>query len=278
LTCLALFPVRAQQASPAPPSSDPICGFITGPHFYYEASQVKEGLAVDLLVGNAGAHQPITLRFFVNQKPKGFPVDRLQVEHEKLLHVLGVRDDLSEFFHLHPLKVGPGLWEVTHTFARGGTYKIWSDMKWRGTSYSFGHPLLTVSENPDRNGQPASSPDMAASTAGFSLDLISKGPFIAPGTNQLEFLIRNAAGKTPDLENFLGTPLHLVLIKNDLSVYLHAHPEPRRPGEFVIRFNQVFEKPGAYKLFAQFRPREARLSAGSALLAEHLVTVTADRR
>src|SRR5947208_6244323 len=112
--------------APPPPAADPICGFIAGPHVYSETSQIKQGLSVDIFLGQPRVNQPVTLRFFIHQKPRNNPVDQLQIEHEKFIHVLGVREDLKEFFHLHPLKVSPGMWEVSHTFTEPGNYKIWT--------------------------------------------------------------------------------------------------------------------------------------------------------
>jgi len=68
--------------------------------------------------------------------------------------------------------------------------------------------------------------------------------------------------------------MHLVAIKDDLSVFLHAHPEPRIGGEPAVRFSQIFTKEGTYMLFAQFRPAKTKLPPDDALLAEFYVNVT----
>jgi hypothetical protein len=270
---LSLFAGVAAPELGAPPApSDPVCGFLSGPHFYYETSEIKQGLAVELMSGPAQLHQAVTLRFFVCQRPRSFPVDRLQIEHEKFMHIIGVRDDLSEFFHIHPTRVSPGVWEVSHTFARGGKYKIWSDVKYRGVSYSFGHPLLTISGSPGGPGADL-APTNSVTRAGYQINLTHPEPLVSGRTNQFQFTIHDAAGKPEELENFLGAPMHLVLVREDLSVYLHAHPENRGGGEQTIRFRQAFAKPGTYNLFAQFRPKEAKLLADDAILAEFAIKV-----
>jgi hypothetical protein len=270
LWCLLFLPGHAQDTA-APLSADPVCGFIAGPHFYYEADAVREGLAVTLSAGEVRAGEPVTLRFFVQQRPRGFPVDKLQIEHEKFMHVIGARDDLSDFFHLHPTRVGAGVWEAPHTFTHGGRYKLWCDVKYHGTSYSFGQALVTVTGNLGETGKPV--PAMCAVVSGYSIRLKCAEPLVAGGTNLLKFLIQDAAGSSPELENFLGTPMHLVIIRQDLAIYLHAHPEGRRPGESAVSFKQIFPEPGAYTLFAQFRPKERGLPSGEALLVEFRVLV-----
>src|SRR3989344_4728320 len=60
---------------------------------YKDESLIKEGLAVNLNINpvpfNTGV--PLSMNFFVNEKPGNIPVlaNKLQVEHEKLMHVIG---------------------------------------------------------------------------------------------------------------------------------------------------------------------------------------------
>jgi hypothetical protein len=68
--------------------------------------------------------------------------------------------------------------------------------------------------------------------------------------------------------------MHLVAIGENLGGYRHAHPEPLVSPAAGIRFRQVVERPGRYKLFAQFRPAGMGLKAEDALLAEFYVDVS----
>lgn len=272
---LAAWSGSAQSSvGPIFPLNEEICGF-TRSYFRHDADQVRQGLAVELLVGDVQANHPVTLRFLVNLKPRSLPVDDLQVEHEKLMHVLGVRDDLSEFVHLHPSRAGPGLWAVSHTFTNRGSYKLWTEVKYRGASYVFGHSRLRVAD-PAPNPTPAPDPARGDCHSGYQLSFNSTEPLRVGRTNQLEFTLHAADGGKTLTENFLGAPMHLVIVKDDLSVMLHAHPENHRPGQPVFRFHQVFPRPGTYKLFAQYRPQELKLPLDDALLAEFVIRVAGD--
>src|SRR5215467_3197741 len=88
------------------PAGDPVCGNSAGLRYYSEAVQVKSGPCVDLLTLEAKAGEPVDLRFFVSEKRSGRPLEKLQVQHEKFMHVIGVREDLNEFFHIHPRNEG----------------------------------------------------------------------------------------------------------------------------------------------------------------------------
>ena len=250
---------------------EPICGF-QAKHFYLDADKANKGLSVEMFVGDVRLDQPTTMRFFVNLKPGDFPVDDLQVEHEKLIHIIGVRDDLKEFFHIHPLKISPGMWAVDYVFTNGGTYKIWSDIKYRMTSYSFAHPKLTV---PGAAGEMKIDPveNDRATCGGYELDFKHSDPLSATKTNRLEFSIRDGAGNLVSTENFLGAAMHLVVVKDDLSVFLHGHPDNHGPIATNVVFSQLFPQAGTYKMFAQFRPGTANLPHDASLLAEFFVKV-----
>jgi hypothetical protein len=251
---------------------DPVCGFIKNGH-YLEAASVTNGLVVDMAVtGPARVNEPVTLRFFVRQKPGDIAVNDLQIEHEKYLHVIGVRDDLREFFHVHPVKVAPGIWEVTNTFPHGGNYKIWAQVAFLNGSYSFGQIPLSVAGDPGDPGPNTDRPDYER-RAGYQITFKHTEPLVSGGTSSLQFLIRDAAGKEIETENFLGAAMHMVMVKDDLSVCLHAHPIDVGFADPVISFSQIFAKPGNYKLFAQFRPKGSNLPPDEAILAEFRVQV-----
>jgi hypothetical protein len=264
--------VKGDQPGPAPAPKDPVCGFARNGH-YLEAASVTQGLVVDMeVVGEAKINQPVKLRLLVRQKPGDIAVENLQLEHEKYLHVIGVRDDLGEFFHIHPVKTGPGVWEVKHVFPHGGNYKIWAEVGFLDASYSFGQPQLSLSGDFGKTDTSTDRPDYEV-RSGCQITFKHTEPLVSGRTSSLQFLIRDAAGKEIETENFLGASMHMVMVKDDLSVCLHAHPiNPGFPDP-VIGFSQIFSKPGRYKLFAQFRPKGTDLPVDEAILAEFQVEV-----
>jgi hypothetical protein len=271
---LAGWPGVVAGHQPVPPGApkDPVCGFARNGH-YLEALSVTNGLAVDMVaLGPVQINEPVTLRFFVRQKPGGIAVNDLQVEHEKLVHVIGVRDDLKEFFHIHPVKVAPGTWEVTHVFPRGGTYKIWAQVAFLDGSYSFGQPELSVSGDLGEAATNSDRPDYER-RAGYQITFKHTEPLVSGRTTSLQFLIRDAAGREIQTENFLGASMHMVMVNDDMGVCLHAHPVDVGFADPVISFSQIFAKPGNYKLFAQFRPKGCTLPPDDAILAEFRVQV-----
>lgn len=58
----------------------------------------------------------------------GEPVDKFDIEHEKLMHLIIVSEDLSIFQHLHPQFNGNGMFKVSTNFPKGGRYKLIADV------------------------------------------------------------------------------------------------------------------------------------------------------
>ena len=110
-------------------------------------------------------------------------------------------------------------------------------------------------------------------------------------------------GQGIKLEPYLGAAMHLAVIKDDLSVYMHTHPEnhdesgneaghgheslriiplalahgqaegeEKMPAELVT-FNVNFPGAGVYKLFAQFRPEGIDMPTDESLIGEFYVKV-----
>jgi hypothetical protein len=114
-------------------------------------------------------------------------------------------------------------------------------------------------------------------TAQYQVQIRNSEKMVTGATNEISFLVQDQAGVPMELENFLGTSMHLVIVKDDLSEYLHAHPEGRDTRDGAIRFRQVFSTPGRYKMFAQFRPKSAQLRPDEAVPAKFSVSVSRAR-
>lgn len=286
----------------------------------HEEKDIIEGLVVSLISPkNPRVGTPAKLQFFVNEKPEGKPVDDLEIEHEKYIHVIGVRDDLSQFFHVHPVKTKAGTWEVPYTWSEGGNYKIWSDIKRSGVAHTFGHPMFSVVEKDGKVPSPVKQPvDFLtnAMVGDYQVALDYDTPLAKGRGETIRLTVKNLYGSGVELENYLGAPMHMVAIKDDLTEYVHTHPggtattpdssghdnsdghhgmidgqgwqlsastintalahggveEPHlEPSQLV--FNVTFPTEGVYKLFAQFRPKDANLPVDETIRAEFYVKV-----
>lgn len=268
-----------------------------------EEQEVREGLAINLTIAPVPARAGTTTRldFFVHEKPDNAPVpaSALGIEHEQLMHVIGVRDDLNEFFHIHPeLSASPGLLSVQRVFAKPGIYMVWSEIKKDGVNHAFGHPEFTVEGIGARSEK-----------------LVSFGRNVIVGDYQIALRLGEsvAAGReTPllfdahtldsfetKLENYLGEKMHLAVIKDDWKQFLHIHPTGEKDhhgmldivpeaqanggghdtsgGGHGVNFQVAFPDAGLYKVFVQFRPEGAGLAQDTALTAGFWVRVVEEQ-
>ncbi|MEK7622014.1 MAG: cytochrome c biogenesis protein CcdA [Patescibacteria group bacterium] len=214
---------------------------------YREVGAVTTGLKVNLLTlaTSTTVGVPTELRFFVGDEPSGLPAPNyvLEIEHEKLMHVIGVRDDLEEFFHIHPQPIAtPGIFNVNHTFTAPGNYKVWSEIKQGGIVHTFGHtPFLIEGSGvrPIKNHKTDFS--RLAEVAGYKVALSFDEPIIAGREYDLTFSISASGNQPVALDNYLGAEMHLAIIKDDWSQFIHTHPTDDNhphsswPFEFISR-------------------------------------------
>lgn len=214
-----------------------------GEALYHEENDVKDGLVVNLNAAPVPlrARVTTTLDFFVNQKPERTPIpaSQLEFEHTKLMHVIGVRSDMNEFFHIHPNPASdPGHLKVAHTFQNPGLYKIWSEVKVSGANHVFGHPEVSFGGEVDSTGSPQGAttsprtPDLKARNVvvdNYQALLEMDEPIAKNREQELSFDIHTIIGDEVELEDYLGAQMHLTLIKDDLEQFIHTHPV-RSPG------------------------------------------------
>ena len=70
--------------------------------------------------------------------PSGQPVRRFELEHEKRMHFIVVRRDLSGFQHLHPTMRPDGTWASRVDLHEGGVYRLFADFKHEGAKRTLG--------------------------------------------------------------------------------------------------------------------------------------------
>jgi hypothetical protein len=274
---------------------------MSGATQYHEQGTIQDGLAVDLNVTPLPVITASSTRFdfLVNQKPgnEAIPLSSLQLEHTKYMHVIGVRSDMNEFFHIHPVEstTTPGILSVNYAFANPGQYKIWSEIKKDGVNYAFGHPAVAV------QGAGVTEKKQVSFARQFVIDnyqavLSLDEPVVKGHAHALTFEIHTRDNQEVKLDDYLAAKMHLTLIKDDWKQLIHTHPEG--PGHAAtlriinrasanggdqhaappadnhgIRFQVVFLEAGIYKAFAQFRLKNSALPPDTALTAEFWIEV-----
>lgn len=203
--------------------------------------------------------QPTTLTFSIDRD--AVPVKDFKVAHEKLLHFIVVRNDLTQFQHLHPdLDPATGRFRVPVTFAEPGTYALFADFEPQEGEATVLRKDIAVGST---SASTTLTPDTTPQTVdGYTVTPSVESP-LPTGTDQM-FIFGITKGRKPvtDLQNYLGAKGHAVILREGTLDYLHAHPSDHggghggmvMPGPGEVIFMASLPNPGRYRVFQQYRP------------------------
>lgn len=180
--------------------------------------------------------------------PDGAAVTSYDVEHEKELHLILVRRDLTGFQHLHPVRDADGTWSVDADLTPG-VWRVLADAVPSGADpVVLGTDLMVPG---DFAPEPLGEQTLATSVDGYDVTL---GGVLSPGTEtELAVTVQRDGEPVTDLEPYLGAAGHLVALRAGDLGYLHAHPDDAARGDAVIRFHTAFPTAGTYRLFLDFQ-------------------------
>ncbi|GAT66229.1 heavy metal-associated domain-containing secreted protein [Planomonospora sphaerica] len=186
--------------------------------------------------------------------PDGRPVTRFTPQHEKELHFIVVRRDLTGFQHLHPVREADGTWSVPLTLPEPGEYRAFADFAPEGAE---GMTLGTDLSAPgDYRPEPLGEPVRTATVDGYTVTLA--GDLVPGRSSGLTLSVSRDGEPVTDLEPYLGAYGHLVALRDGDLAYLHVHPggEPgdgRTAAGPGITFHAEVPSAGAYRLFLDFK-------------------------
>jgi hypothetical protein len=225
----------------------------TGHHMEQTAPADNFHAAFSLASGSVKANEETEVHVQITG-PKGKPVNDFEVNHEKLLHLIVVSEDLASFSHLHPNFKGDGMFTVQTSFPNGGKYKLFADFK------PVGAAGTTLSEWVDvggaAGGKAALQPDaQLVKQVGDKEIALSLSSAKANEDVTLTYELRDAKTKAGirDLEPYLGAVGHVVILSEDAEQYLHVHPLDEKAAGPKAQFATAFPHSGIYKIWGQFQ-------------------------
>ncbi len=197
------------------------------------------------------ADKTAPFRFRITDRD-GKPVLRYAVGHERLMHLILVRRDLTGYQHLHPSLQADGTWSVPLRLPSAGSWRAYADFKavdakGTATPATLGVDLSVAGKyGPDELSEPRSQDTVD----GYEVTL-SGAPAVGRQT-PLQFTVRRGGEPVTDLEPYLGAYGHLVVLREGDLGYLHAHADERLAGD-AIRFWATAPSPGRYRMFLDFQ-------------------------
>lgn len=288
--------------APAAPTVDPFREmFQVHPHMpgmHHHAAPPSTGaalrgqLSVDGVPdGPMRPGQPTSWAFGFSDAGTGTPLTRFDLHHERAMHLIVVKRDLSSFAHLHPALGADGRFrlrvnapgedadnrDAAGAVTKPGTYLLFAEVAPSGQSARLSR-FTVRAEGEERDEVLA--PDPVADSGEVEKDLADGAYRVSlrtargehhPGMAMLTFTLtvraRNAQGnydEVRDLAPWLGMTGHAVLIgaKGERAAdrvfrHLHAGHGPQAAGGPLSFMAMAAEVPpaGLYRLWCQFKHR-----------------------
>ena len=176
---------------------------------------------------------------------RGATVRDFDVEHEKRMHLILVRRDLTGFQHLHPEQAADGSWSTRARLHDAGSYRLLADFSHDGEARTLASDLR-VDGPADLEPLPRPA-DAAVSDGGYDVRLDTTGA--RPGREARMSFTITKDGEPVRTDPYLGAGGHLVALREGDLAFLHVHPAE----DDSVEFEATFPTAGRYRLFLQFR-------------------------
>ncbi|NEK56913.1 hypothetical protein GCU56_03385 [Geodermatophilus sabuli] len=216
-----------------------------------------DGYTLELGTPTAPAGPATEVRFRV-LGPDGAPVTAFEVAHEQDLHLVAVRRDLSGFQHVHPERVEDGVWRATLGLTPGA-WRLFADFvpAADGENRVLGADLSVPGGYAP---EPLPAPSAVAEVDGYTVVLT--GDLVPGRESELTLSVSRDGRPVTDLQPYLGSYGHLVVLRSGDLGYLHVHPADGpagaapAPGPHVGVLTTA-PTAGTYRVFLDFRHGDA---------------------
>ena len=222
---------------------------------------------------------PFTVTYTLRSEA-GEPVtaDRLQLAHERLMHMFIVSEDLNSFSHIHPNDEGDGRYSVSSSVSSPGRYVMFNTFVDAGGKLQVERDPFTTA-GAGMGGAPATlTPDLGVAKMADGLEITMDSDRKALRRVPISFSISVREGGQPvtDMQPYLGAVFHAVIISADTRQFAHTHGDvagglmagdkggmvmgggmamPTPPPRFGpdLEFTHTFMQPGLYRIWVQLQ-------------------------
>jgi hypothetical protein len=206
-------------------------------------ARAERGLRLDIDRHGLAAGRGERLEFRIVGED-GRTVRDFDVEHDRRMHLIAVRRDLTGFQHLHPEMAPDGAWSTELRLHEPGSYRLFADFKSGGASHTLGTDVHVPGPFEPRELPHPS--DRATTGDGYEVRLAEAG-------GELRFTVHAGGRRVDDLEPYLDARGHLVALREGDLAFLHVHPESEATRGGDVRFRVDYPSAGRYRLFLQFK-------------------------
>ncbi len=154
----------------------------------------------------------------------------LFVDMDKLLHMVIISKDENNFAHIHADDLRPltdaeiknSTFNFSYTFPKAGEYLVSLDYS-HGITLESKQFTVQVAGGPAQNAKVAEYPT-EGDFGGYHVVLKYPLP-IAGQVETMQYTITKDGKPVTDLEQYLSAAMHISVVKNDFSTFMHIHGE-----------------------------------------------------
>lgn len=242
-------------------------------------------VAVDVRYGPPVLREHTETAISIAISENGFSATDLVFAHERLLHVIIIGEDFETFKHIHPDDFGKiteemknsGKYSVVYHPMRAGRYLLAVDAQVRATPVTEYEVFNVEGTNP----MASSAPDFATAKnfAGYDVEFQAPMAIKAGEVATISYHISKNGASVSDMVPYLGAPMHLAIVKDDFSSFMHTHGEVHGSSSLVSAVSAIgmahmhtapskkfgpdveahvqFPTRGTYYIFGQFKHGES---------------------
>lgn len=176
----------------------------------------------------------------------------LQTLHDKKMHVIIVKKDLSLFYHVHPVLAKNGEYSIPFSFSYGGEYVIFVDYMPVNSDQQLERIELTV-EGESYTAKEYTNQQLSTKIDDFEIQLIPENESIEtmhPTAITVRIKRKGNEINANALDDYLGAKAHMVVISANTKEYIHVHPYVK---DKSLMLHAEFPQPGMYRGWLQFQ-------------------------
>lgn len=220
-------------------------------HNHIEAARLKD-IQTEWFISPIAVKPNQEVEVTLIVKNEGKNITCFSMVHEKQMHLLVISNDLSTFQHLHPNYDGEGRFSVKAILPKAGKYKIFANFLPEGSAQQLSKFDLIVEGKEQNEGiYPDKELIKTVDDLVFELkfdDLALKKHIL------MTFIVTdNKENKITDLEPYLGSAGHVVIVSEKMEEFLHVHPKDESAKGPDVEYMTTFPISGVYKIWGQFK-------------------------
>lgn len=192
----------------------------------------------------------INLKFLLKNPDGSYVFDEsLATIHTQKIHLIIVKNDLSNFYHLHP-ETGDQFWTTQVTLNTPGLYQVYANYQIQDRPEQVAYTELSVGTYEDTVNYPHITPELTSNEDGIVAHLSLN----SNASENISIHLEKEGKPFTDLKPYMGAAGHFIILEHGKpQTFLHSHPQDIEiPSNGELNFSADFPESGTYTGFLQF--------------------------